>query len=963
MSNFIPPATIEITGDSREFARVVGEVKAMLADLAKQVAEPRIGGDTRPLQERVAATKAELSGLSREVAQPKISADPARFVTMVADVRAELLSLARDVTDAKLGANAAPFWADIAALREEVNAMSPLDLRVDANTAAALAKIAAIRAALGGMQLDALIGAGLGSAAGGGGGAAGLAGLLGALGGGGGGGAADATILGALGWKQGKGFGGFLRGMAGFGSVLGLAGFGAEHVIGSAIGVGGSMIGGLLGGGLLGLGALGTMGVGMGTDMAGMGQAAGDIRNVVQAQNQLSQAIAVYGRNSYQAAQAQANLNYVLSDFSPIARGAILSAANTAQAFKVLFDQLTGPAEKVGAQIIQQAVQVGEKFLPTVGKYAAENMGIIKRDIQPFFSWLTSTSTASLHLPGIKGSTTVGTSGLSIFQNLEQVFQRQLPTAIKAATGAFELFGKVVGVAAQYTGGFMRAVADIVGKLNRPSEFVAVADEVGKLIGLFHSWLDLLGSVAKVIAEVFRPAVGFGQALANYLRNLFDQLAKFLSLKGTQSALHSLFTAHLVEVIKGIGGAISDLLPVAEGMFLAFIKVAGAVSRVTGDLIVLVAKGLKVLLNNPVAKTLGAWAVAALLVGKGIGSLYTAGGRLLTALTALPGRIRSVVSSMTAMAARAVTLLASLGSWAAGMVGVSVESEALNAALGVGVIAGIAALAFGIYELVTHWKTVWSTIKRVAADVWGWLKQGVASLRADLDHGWHAILSGVETAWNAIRDFLHSTIGQILLVVLSPIAGLVNLVAQHWNTIRADTVTAWHAVVAFLETAGRDIINAFKGAGTWLLKAGVHIVDGLLSGIKSAWGKVTGFISRGAHDVSSFFGKVLGIFSPSTVFAEHGKNIDLGLIQGLEQGLAGIIAEERRIAERSIEVLRSYQADYVQAGLAISEDVAAGIRSGSGAIGAALRAAVQSAVANASIGGGVVAQLRGGTAW
>lgn len=51
------------------------------------------------------------------------------------------------------------------------------------------------------------------------------------------------------------------------------------------------------------------------------------------------------------------------------------------------------------------------------------------------------------------------------------------------------------------------------------------------------------------------------------------------------------------------------------------------------------------------------------------------------------------------------------------------------------IIAAIALLAYGIYELVKHWDTVWSWIKGIAANVWGWLVGA-----------WHATINALETA-------------------------------------------------------------------------------------------------------------------------------------------------------------------------------------------------------------------------
>ncbi|MBU6429604.1 MAG: hypothetical protein KGR26_11370, partial [Cyanobacteria bacterium REEB65] len=104
----------------------------------------------------------------------------------------------------------------------------------------------------------------------GGGGSSGIwAGVLAALTGRGQKGGARSGLLGSLLVGGGAGMFGFpIMG----GSVASLAGLGLEHILLTGAGLAGSAVGGMIGGGLLGAGSLATMGVGMGTDMAGMGQ-------------------------------------------------------------------------------------------------------------------------------------------------------------------------------------------------------------------------------------------------------------------------------------------------------------------------------------------------------------------------------------------------------------------------------------------------------------------------------------------------------------------------------------------------------------------------------------------------------------------------------------------------------------------------------------------------------------------
>lgn len=478
--------------------------------------------------------------------------------------------------------------------------------------------------------------------------------------------AADLGLLAAAGVGGGRGlwlpppFGFGFRGlrvgggMAAFGSLLGLAGFGVERAVTSSLGILGSIGGGLAGGALLGAGALGTTAVGFGTDLAGIGQAAGDIKTVSQALTQLQTAVATYGKNSQEAAVAQAQLNQALAGFSPVARGAVLSAARTGQAFRDMFDQATGQAEKTGAQIIQQAMLTGEKFLPTIGAFAAENMHIIQAQLQPLFAWLGN---ASFTRPGFGG-------GLGIFTNLEQIFQRNLPTAVQAGSQAFEFLIRTVDVAAQQTGHFMATLDRFFTHMNQPGPFSRWAAEVNNLIGLFRTWMGLLGAVVGAIADVFKPAVGFGRAFAAEMTVLINQFRQWLNLASTQSTLRDLFSVHLVQTIQGIGGAIAALLPVIENAASAFmhmeIIVAGALTTALRALDAV----LGAITRHPLVATLLGWGAAFAIVAKVNVALAGTFGRMLGLLPAQTSETMQLTEAINAQTAATERLVAANGALA-----------------------------------------------------------------------------------------------------------------------------------------------------------------------------------------------------------------------------------------------------------------------------------------------------------
>jgi hypothetical protein len=453
-------------------------------------------------------------------------------------------------------------------------------------------------------------------------------------------------------------FGGF----ASLGSIAGLAGFGAERALTSTLGIAGSMIGGLAGGGLLAGGLLSTTAVGMGTDAAGIGQAAGDIKTVSTNLGALNSAIQQYGRNSTQAAQAQATLNQSLRGFSPVARTAVLAAAQTSQAFKAMFDKATGQAEKTGAEIINQAMHVGMKFLPTIGKFAAQNTQIIQHGLQPFFTWLQQ--------KGPQG-------GLGIFTNLEQIFQNRLPTSIHALTQGIELFTKVMDVAAQHTGGLVQKVDQFVSKWNSPANFPRVAAEVGKLISLFRTWMGLLGSMIGLMVDLFKPAVGFGRQFAETLTQIINRVRDWLSASGTQDVLHRLFAAHTQQLVL-IGNLIKALLPLLESVVSAFLQIEAAMTQAFNNGLKPIIDAVKWLLSNPLVDKILGWAGAFWLAQRAIVAVDAAlgllvGGSVINGLKGIAlgffGIQTAAVKAATATTAAAAEIDAATAAAGAGVAG------------------------------------------------------------------------------------------------------------------------------------------------------------------------------------------------------------------------------------------------------------------------------------------------------
>jgi len=359
--------------------------------------------------------------------------------------------------------------------------------------------------------------------------------VLDMMGGGGGGGGLPPVATGGGGdqgaspinWRRAL-MGTGMLGLAGFGTLGSFAGLGPEHLAMTALGIAGSAGGALGGAGLLGLGAAGTMAVGAGSDMGVMTSAIADTKTLSADYTSLAQAVGVYGKNSAQAHQAQAQLNYDMKNLGP---GTKYEAqlAQQANALNTLWDQTTGHARLLSVQILDQVLSLASQMMPMVVSAAQRNLAIIDNDIRPLFTWLK------------------GPEGIQIWSDLENQFATNLPTAIGAFNQGVELLLRTTQIASQYTGGFTQHLDDLFKRLNSENNGQLDA-EISKLIGDFELWRHFVDALIIDIARLFSNDVGTGASIISELTQMLDKLGLWeQSVHGRQD-LMTIFTVHKAEI-------------------------------------------------------------------------------------------------------------------------------------------------------------------------------------------------------------------------------------------------------------------------------------------------------------------------------------------------------------------------------------------------------------------------------
>jgi Phage-related minor tail protein len=260
-----------------------------------------------------------------------------------------------------------------------------------------------------------------------------------------------------------------------------------------------------------------------------------------------------------------------------------------------------------------------------------------------------------------------------------------------------------------------------------------------------------------------------------------------------------------------------------------------------------------------------------------------------SAASSIGSGIASAASSVASFVSTVVTKLAeaavATGAWIAEHAVATAQFIAQNVAQAasataafiaenaatLGIVAGIALLVAGIIYLATHWKQVWGDIKTVALDAWHFLD---SNLIQPLEHGVSDLVSWVRDHFKLLATILAT-------VLLGPVGLLIAFIATHWDQFRNLTSRLITDVTGFFRRLPGDILNELRSLPGQLLSLGRDIVEGLLHGIEDAAGGLLSTVKSLAGDVSGAFKDVLGMFSPSKVFAEHGRNIVRGLTQGI----------------------------------------------------------------------------------
>lgn len=206
------------------------------------------------------------------------------------------------------------------------------------------------------------------------------------------------------------------------------------------------------------------------------------------------------------------------------------------------------------------------------------------------------------------------------------------------------------------------------------------------------------------------------------------------------------------------------------------------------------------------------------------------------------------------------------------------------------VIAAVAGLAILVIKN-------WDKIKKWTGKAWDWVADKVAS-------AWQWIKDTTTSIGGAVVDWVKALPGKLVSFFLN--WTLPGLIIKHWDSIKSGTIRKAGEMLDWVRDLPGRIVDGVGDLGSLLYDAGVDLILGFWEGIKSMGGwlkdKVGGFVS---DSVPGPVKKVLGIFSPSRVFADLGREIPAGLVLGMDSGALDLMRASERMAMATLRDMPS----------------------------------------------------------
>lgn len=217
------------------------------------------------------------------------------------------------------------------------------------------------------------------------------------------------------------------------------------------------------------------------------------------------------------------------------------------------------------------------------------------------------------------------------------------------------------------------------------------------------------------------------------------------------------------------------------------------------------------------------------------------------------------------------------------------------------IISVIIALGAVVYSVIKNWdkiaawfKKLWDAIVGIFKAAWEAIKKVWSTVTGWFSNLWGGIKAGAGKAWEGIKN----TINKAREGVQKAWGSVKGWFSNLWGNVKSGISNAWGGIkdwfsnlqpVEWMRGAWENVGTFFENLGPRFYEWGKNLLQGLWNGITSMVDKIVEEMKNIGRRIANGFKSILGINSPSRLFAEYGLNITQGLVVGLDRG--GAIVE------------------------------------------------------------------------
>lgn len=478
-------------------------------------------------------------------------------------------------------------------------------------------------------------------------------------------------------------------------------------------------------------------------------------------------------------------------------------------------------------------------------------------------------------------------------------------------------------------------IAQLAQKIGPPLEkvFGAIADKIGKID--FNGFAGQLSGLSGPIAAVtgLLGAAGLSGALSGLsgvpiIGSMFGSLGKVLGglggpitlvigalagLIATSPQLRGEFGEMLTNVFASIKQALELLQPSIKTLMDTFAQLAQALIPVLAKIIPLLTPIISTLIGSMVPAIQSVLNMVTGLVDVLVPIVQNCLPAVAGALKYFLPLIQAVVSIIPAIIA---VLTTGIGVFKAVTTAISLASKAqavLNAVLNANPIILIVSLIASLVSALVYFftctdkgKAIWQQFTDFLSNCVQNIRDFFSGLGNDITGFFTAAGQGVQNVWNGVVSWFTGIPGAIC----NFFAGVGGRITGFFSNAANGVENAWNNVVSWFGGIPNAICGVFAGAGAWLLNAGASIINGLLNGLKAAFGRVKSFVSG----IGDWIVRHKGPLSYDKVML---KPAGLAIMQGFDKSLkAGWKDVQKTVNGMNAQINGGFEVDASKSGRA-----------------------------------------------